>query len=144
MFTGRWYITAGLNPLFDTFPCQEHYFGVPEPGTPHFLHDFLPPILWKDTPPFGLWLLWPCVGFAPGCSDGAVLRNVAKLFFLSTSVRKECTLCGRRTAVRKDQLAGAKREGRRLPAAVSGADIPADRRQGGAAQSQQRIPPLRR
>mmetsp|Transcript_20176 Transcript_20176/g.60860 ORF Transcript_20176/g.60860 Transcript_20176/m.60860 type:complete len:491 (+) Transcript_20176:281-1753(+) len=32
MFTGRWYITAGLNPLFDTFPCQEHYFGVPEPG----------------------------------------------------------------------------------------------------------------
>lgn len=31
-FTGRWYITAGLNPLFDTFPCQEHYFGNPEPG----------------------------------------------------------------------------------------------------------------
>lgn len=21
-FTGRWYITAGLNPLFDTFDCQ--------------------------------------------------------------------------------------------------------------------------
>jgi violaxanthin de-epoxidase len=32
MFQGRWYITAGLNPLFDTFDCQEHYFGVPEPG----------------------------------------------------------------------------------------------------------------
>jgi VDE lipocalin domain len=31
-FQGRWYITAGLNPLFDTFPCQEHYFGVPKPG----------------------------------------------------------------------------------------------------------------
>eukprot|EP00891_Asterochloris_glomerata_P009375 jgi/Astpho2/9375/Aster-01644 len=31
-FKGRWYITAGLNPLFDTFDCQEHYFGVPEPG----------------------------------------------------------------------------------------------------------------
>lgn len=29
---GRWYITAGLNPLFDTFDCQVHYFGVPEPG----------------------------------------------------------------------------------------------------------------
>lgn len=29
---GRWYITAGLNPLFDDFDCQEHYFGVPEPG----------------------------------------------------------------------------------------------------------------
>jgi violaxanthin de-epoxidase len=32
MFTGRWYITAGLNQLFDVFPCQEHFFGVPEPG----------------------------------------------------------------------------------------------------------------
>lgn len=31
-FTGRWYITAGLNPLFDVFPCQEHFFGNPEPG----------------------------------------------------------------------------------------------------------------
>ena len=29
---GLWYITAGLNPLFDEFDCQEHYFGVPEPG----------------------------------------------------------------------------------------------------------------
>lgn len=29
---GRWYITAGLNPLFDTFPCQVHYFTSPEPG----------------------------------------------------------------------------------------------------------------
>jgi len=24
--TGRWYITAGLNPLFDTFDCQAHFF----------------------------------------------------------------------------------------------------------------------
>eukprot|EP00884_Botryococcus_braunii_P012424 jgi/Botrbrau1/21182/Bobra.0061s0073.1 len=32
MFQGRWYITAGLNRLFDTFDCQEHFFGVPEPG----------------------------------------------------------------------------------------------------------------
>eukprot|EP00877_Chromochloris_zofingiensis_P001790 jgi/Chrzof1/11611/Cz06g02070.t1 len=31
-FTGRWYISAGLNPLFDTFDCQEHFFAVPEPG----------------------------------------------------------------------------------------------------------------
>jgi len=29
-FQGRWYISAGLNPLFDTFPCQEHYFATPE------------------------------------------------------------------------------------------------------------------
>lgn len=28
-FQGRWYITAGLNPLFDQFPCQEHYFAQP-------------------------------------------------------------------------------------------------------------------
>jgi len=28
-FQGRWYITAGLNTLFDTFPCQEHYFASP-------------------------------------------------------------------------------------------------------------------
>jgi violaxanthin de-epoxidase len=31
-FTGRWYITAGYNPLFDTFDCQEHFFTNPEPG----------------------------------------------------------------------------------------------------------------
>eukprot|EP00887_Chlorella_sp_A99_P004962 scaffold4.g4962.t1 len=31
-FQGRWYITAGLNPLFDTFDCQAHYFASPEPG----------------------------------------------------------------------------------------------------------------
>jgi violaxanthin de-epoxidase len=29
---GRWYISAGLNKLFDTFPCQVHYFTSPEPG----------------------------------------------------------------------------------------------------------------
>ena len=43
-FTGRWYITAGLNPLFDTFPCQEHFFGVPEPGG-HILSVFIVPAL---------------------------------------------------------------------------------------------------
>lgn len=37
-FQGRWYITAGLNPLFDTFPCQEHYFGVPKTGVASILH----------------------------------------------------------------------------------------------------------
>ncbi len=30
---GRWYITAGLNPLFDQFDCQEHFFAVPKPNT---------------------------------------------------------------------------------------------------------------
>jgi len=32
-FTGRWYITAGLNELFDTFDCQVHYFATPGPTT---------------------------------------------------------------------------------------------------------------
>lgn len=32
-FQGRWYITAGLNPLFDTFDCQVHFFASPKPGT---------------------------------------------------------------------------------------------------------------
>lgn len=27
-FNGRWYISAGLNPLFDTFDCQVHFFDV--------------------------------------------------------------------------------------------------------------------
>jgi len=32
MFTGRWYISAGLNEIFDTFPCQVHFFEAPGPG----------------------------------------------------------------------------------------------------------------
>lgn len=31
-FQGRWFITAGFNTLFDIFPCQEHFFKVPEPS----------------------------------------------------------------------------------------------------------------
>jgi len=31
-FTGRWYISAGLNQIFDTFPCQVHFFESPSPG----------------------------------------------------------------------------------------------------------------
>lgn len=31
-FTGRWFISAGLNPLFDTFDCQAHFFANPAPG----------------------------------------------------------------------------------------------------------------
>ncbi|CAM9194655.1 unnamed protein product [Phaeothamnion confervicola] len=32
VFDGRWYITAGLNPIFDIFDCQVHFFTSPEPG----------------------------------------------------------------------------------------------------------------
>jgi violaxanthin de-epoxidase len=32
-FDGGLYITAGLNPLFDIFPCQVHFFTETSPGT---------------------------------------------------------------------------------------------------------------
>lgn len=32
MFNGRWYISAGQNPLFDIFPCQVHFFTETGPG----------------------------------------------------------------------------------------------------------------
>ena len=32
LWNGRWYITAGQNQLFDTFPCQVHFFTETEPG----------------------------------------------------------------------------------------------------------------
>mmetsp|Transcript_2805 Transcript_2805/g.3907 ORF Transcript_2805/g.3907 Transcript_2805/m.3907 type:complete len:473 (-) Transcript_2805:34-1452(-) len=32
IFNGRWYISAGLNPLFDIFDCQVHFFTNPSPG----------------------------------------------------------------------------------------------------------------
>jgi len=31
-FNGRWYISAGQNKLFDTFPCQVHFFTETAPG----------------------------------------------------------------------------------------------------------------
>lgn len=30
-FTGEWYISAGLNRIFDTFDCQLHNFEAPAP-----------------------------------------------------------------------------------------------------------------
>jgi violaxanthin de-epoxidase len=32
LFQGRWYISAGQNELFDTFPCQVHFFSNTGPG----------------------------------------------------------------------------------------------------------------
>ena len=32
-FDGKWYISAGLNPIFDAFDCQVHFFTSPKPGT---------------------------------------------------------------------------------------------------------------
>ncbi|KAG7366111.1 VDE lipocalin diadinoxanthin de-epoxidase domain containing protein [Nitzschia inconspicua] len=33
LWNGKWYITAGQNPLFDIFPCQVHFFTETSPGT---------------------------------------------------------------------------------------------------------------
>eukprot|EP00878_Enallax_costatus_P018093 GHUV01019035.1.p1 GENE.GHUV01019035.1~~GHUV01019035.1.p1 ORF type:complete len:454 (+),score=105.01 GHUV01019035.1:192-1553(+) len=46
-FTGRWFITAGQNPLFDIFDCQEHFFAAPEPG------DLAAKINWRINKPNG-------------------------------------------------------------------------------------------
>lgn len=53
--TGRWYISAGLNPLFDTFDCQVHFFqGLPEEdGDPARL---LGKINWRIREPDGEFL----------------------------------------------------------------------------------------
>mmetsp|Transcript_33380 Transcript_33380/g.37311 ORF Transcript_33380/g.37311 Transcript_33380/m.37311 type:complete len:439 (-) Transcript_33380:94-1410(-) len=32
LWNGKWYITAGQNPLFDIFPCQVHFFSETAPG----------------------------------------------------------------------------------------------------------------
>ena len=32
-FEGKWFISAGLNPIFDAFDCQVHFFTSPKPGT---------------------------------------------------------------------------------------------------------------
>jgi violaxanthin de-epoxidase len=33
LFEGRWYISEGLNAIFDTFACQVHFFTAPTPST---------------------------------------------------------------------------------------------------------------
>ena len=47
---GRWYISAGLNSAFDIFPCQDHYFHVPEEGADNaHLHMLMPMHTTADT-----------------------------------------------------------------------------------------------
>jgi len=48
-FQGKWYITAGLNPLFDTFDCQAHFFTEPRPGV------IYGGINWRVKKPNGFW-----------------------------------------------------------------------------------------
>ena len=47
---GRWYITAGLNPLFDVFDCQEHFFAAPEEGK------LVIKVNWRIPRENGLWI----------------------------------------------------------------------------------------
>jgi violaxanthin de-epoxidase len=44
---GRWYITAGLNKIFDIFDCQVHFFDSPSPGK------FFAKLNWRVTEPDG-------------------------------------------------------------------------------------------
>jgi violaxanthin de-epoxidase len=47
LFNGRWYITAGQNPLFDTFPCQVHFFTETGPNS------FVGKLNWRIEEPDG-------------------------------------------------------------------------------------------
>jgi len=47
VWNGRWYISAGLNKIFDTFDCQVHFFNSPKPGL------FFAKINWRVTEPDG-------------------------------------------------------------------------------------------
>jgi len=46
-FTGKWYITAGQNKLFDTFPCQVHFF------EPTSKNSFVGKLNWRVVEPDG-------------------------------------------------------------------------------------------
>ena len=47
IWNGRWYISAGLNKIFDTFDCQVHFFTSPYPGK------FYAKLFWRVTEPDG-------------------------------------------------------------------------------------------
>lgn len=47
VWNGKWYISAGLNKLFDTFDCQAHFFTSNEPGK------FFAKIFWRINEPDG-------------------------------------------------------------------------------------------
>lgn len=44
----RWYISAGLNKIFDTFDCQVHFFTSPYPGK------FYAKLFWRINEPDGM------------------------------------------------------------------------------------------
>ena len=47
IWNGRWYISAGLNKVFDIFDCQVHFFTSPAPGK------FYAKLFWRVTEPDG-------------------------------------------------------------------------------------------
>ena len=47
MWNGKWYISAGLNKIFDIFDCQVHFFTSPYPGK------FYAKLFWRINEPDG-------------------------------------------------------------------------------------------
>ncbi len=47
MWNGKWYISAGLNKIFDVFDCQVHFFTSPYPGK------FYAKLFWRINEPDG-------------------------------------------------------------------------------------------
>ena len=47
IWNGRWYISAGLNDIFDTFDCQVHFFTSPKPDRVYAK------LFWRITEPDG-------------------------------------------------------------------------------------------
>lgn len=47
MMEGQWFISAGLNPAFDCFDCQVHFFDSPKPG------QLVGKLNWRITTPDG-------------------------------------------------------------------------------------------
>jgi len=76
-FNGPWYISAGLNPLFDTFPCQLHFF-IGEPpnildGSPGRLYA---KINWRVLEPDGEFFDRSTVQrFVQDSATAGILRN---------------------------------------------------------------------
>lgn len=68
-FEGRWYISAGLNPIFDTFDCQVHFFTT-NPGKVYGK------LNWRIEEPDGEFFTKDTVQrFAQAPSTPALLRN---------------------------------------------------------------------
>eukprot|EP00607_Mallomonas_marina_P011032 CAMPEP_0182421274 /NCGR_PEP_ID=MMETSP1167-20130531/6586_1 /TAXON_ID=2988 /ORGANISM="Mallomonas Sp, Strain CCMP3275" /LENGTH=383 /DNA_ID=CAMNT_0024598233 /DNA_START=128 /DNA_END=1275 /DNA_ORIENTATION=- len=70
IWNGRWYISAGLNKLFDTFDCQAHFFTSPYPGK------FYAKLFWRVTEPDGEFFTKNAIQrFVQDTSNPAIMYN---------------------------------------------------------------------